>query len=240
MVECRWAEPFSRAPHAWPRPGPGGPSRAAGSAPPAAPAPPAPCTNRAPPATAHRSTGVGPAAYTRSATTAGGSRSVRPRPARASPGSVGSKPTLVQFTSRSPPASARSATSTPRSAPSARARSGVRLTTATRAAPASASAQATARAEPPAPRTVAVMPRTSRSRAARNPGASVFSAAIAPPSPKLSVLAAPMASAARERVSASASAASLWGTVTFSPRKPDPGSALTVSANNSGGTGTRT
>ena len=52
------------------------------------------------------------------------------------------------------------------------------------------------------------------------------------------MLAAPIAAATGERLSASARAASLWGTVTFTPRKPERGSARMVSANSSGATGT--
>ncbi len=71
-----------------------------------------------------------------------------------------------------------------------------------------------------------------------NPGASVLSAWIASvPASKLSVLAAPMACARTLAVVARASAASLCGIVTFAPTNPAPGSARTVSANSSGGTG---
>jgi hypothetical protein len=64
----------------------------------------------------------------------------------------------------------------------------------------------------------------------------VLSARIAPSS-NVSVLAAPIACAAGLATSASASAASLCGIVTLTPRKPAAGSARTVSSNSSGGSG---
>jgi hypothetical protein len=54
---------------------------------------------------------------------------------------------------------------------------------------------------------------------------------------KVSVLAAPIARAAALASSATASAACLCGIVTLTPRKPAAGSARTVSANSSGGSG---
>ena len=51
------------------------------------------------------------------------------------------------------------------------------------------------------------------------------------------MLAAPIACAAGLATSASASAASLCGIVTLTPRKPAAGSARTVSSNSSGGSG---
>jgi hypothetical protein len=57
------------------------------------------------------------------------------------------------------------------------------------------------------------------------------------PSSKVSVFAAPIARATSLALSATARAASLCGIVTFAPRKPDPGSARTVSSNRGGGTG---
>jgi hypothetical protein len=70
------------------------------------------------------------------------------------------------------------------------------------------------------------------------PGASVLSARIRPPS-NVSVFAAPISRAVGVASSASASAAPLCGIVTLTPRKPAAGSALTVSANSSGGSGSR-
>jgi hypothetical protein len=58
-----------------------------------------------------------------------------------------------------------------------------------------------------------------------------------PASPNVSVLAAPIALAAGVRSTARSCAASLWGAVTLAPLKPEPGSARTVSAKRSGGTG---
>ena len=60
-----------------------------------------------------------------------------------------------------------------------------------------------------------------------------------PAGPKVSVFAAPTAAAVGVAASASASAASLCGIVTLSPRKPAAGSARTVSAKRSGGSGSR-
>ena len=82
-------------------------------------------------------------------------------------------------------------------------------------------------------------PRGGSGSAASRPGASVLSARIVPSGAKVSVFAAPIAAAAGVAASASASAASLCGIVTFAPRKPAAGSARTVSANSSGGTGRR-
>ena len=65
----------------------------------------------------------------------------------------------------------------------------------------------------------------------------MFDASIRPSSLKISVFAAPIARALSAASSASASAASLCGIVTFAPRKPAPASARTVSANLPGGTG---
>jgi hypothetical protein len=62
---------------------------------------------------------------------------------------------------------------------------------------------------------------------------------MVPSGSKVSVLAAPIACAAPLAAPASASAASLCGIVTFTPRKPAAGSARTVSANASGGSGSR-
>ncbi len=103
---------------------------------------------------------------------------------------------------------------------------GVRLSTAT-SAPAPLRAQATARAAPPAPSTSARIPRGSSSSASRKPAASVFSACT-PPSARVRVFAAPMAVAAGLRLSASSSAATLCGTVTLSPRKPERPRAATT------------
>ncbi len=61
----------------------------------------------------------------------------------------------------------------------------------------------------------------------------MLSAPIAPCS-KLSVLAAPISPAASDAVSDSASAACLWGTVTFAPTNPSSGSARVRSANSCG------
>ncbi len=66
----------------------------------------------------------------------------------------------------------------------------------------------------------------------------MLSATIAPSS-NVSVFAAPIARAASDARSASASAACLCGIVTLTPRKPAAGSARTVSANSSGGSGSR-
>ena len=71
--------------------------------------------------------------------------------------------------------------------------------------------------------------------AAISPGASVLSAAIRPSGSNSSVLAAPIAAARGVGSVARASAASLCGIVTLTPRKPACGSAATVSANSSGG-----
>jgi hypothetical protein len=65
---------------------------------------------------------------------------------------------------------------------------------------------------------------------------SVLSAWTAPSS-NVSVLAAPTARAVSVASSARASAAYLCGIVTLTPRKPSSGSARTVSAKRSGGTG---
>ena len=100
------------------------------------------------------------------------------------------------------------------------------------------SAQAAARPAPPAPSTSADRPSTRSPIAAIRPGASVLSAWIRPSS-KVSVFAAPIACAATVIWSASASAACLCGIVTLTPRKPAAGSARTVSANSSGGSGSR-
>jgi hypothetical protein len=58
-----------------------------------------------------------------------------------------------------------------------------------------------------------------------------------PSGPNVRVFAAPMAVAASVALPASASAASLCGIVTLTPRKPAAGSALTVSAKRCGGSG---
>ena len=125
----------------------------------------------------------------------------------------------MQLTSRSA-GSARATARAPRSCASSCARSGVRFHTDTSLAPSRSSAQTAARALPPAPSTSARLPAGDSPRAAIKPGASVFSAAIAPPGAKLSVLAAPISRAASLALSASASAACLWGIVTFAPTKP--------------------
>jgi hypothetical protein len=67
----------------------------------------------------------------------------------------------------------------------------------------------------------------------------VFSAAIVPSGRKLSVLAAPIWSAAALALSASARAAALCGNVTFAPTNPAGPSARTISANSAGGAGRR-
>ena len=119
-----------------------------------------------------------------------------PRPRRR----PATRPTEVAFTSRSVgPGS--SACATPSSAASAAARAWVRFHTAT-SAPASRSAHTAARPAPPAPSTSARRPATGSSSAAISPAASVLSALMRP-SAKLSVLAAPMASAAGLSSSAS-------------------------------------
>ena len=97
------------------------------------------------------------------------------------------------------------------------------------------SAQTTARAAPPAPSTNALLPPGSRGAPSRNPSASVLSAWTSP-SAKLRVLAAPISRAVSERVSATASAAPLWGTVTLAPAKPRSGMPLTRRSNSSGAT----
>ena len=71
------------------------------------------------------------------------------------------------------------------------------------------------------------------------PCASVLSAWTPPSGVKLSVFAAPMAAAVGVTSSANSKAASLCGIVTFRPRYPDPGSARTVAAKRSGGSGSR-
>jgi hypothetical protein len=63
---------------------------------------------------------------------------------------------------------------------------------------------------------------------------------MAPSSENVSVLAAPMATAAGVRRSAQANASSLCGIVTLAPRKPEPWSARTVSDSSAGGTGSFT
>jgi hypothetical protein len=65
----------------------------------------------------------------------------------------------------------------------------------------------------------------------------VLSAWTAPEGSNVSVFAAPTAAAVSVASSASSSAASLCGIVTLIPRKPAAGSARTVSANRSGGSG---
>jgi hypothetical protein len=142
----------------------------------------------------------------------------------------------VQLTSRSLGTGAATARACS-SLASARARSGVRLQTATSAAPASRSAQIVARALPPAPSTSARRPASPASIAAISPGASVFSAAIVPSAANVSVFAAPIACAASLALSASASAARLCGIVTFAPAKDESPSTRVVSSNSSGGTG---
>ncbi len=102
-------------------------------------------------------------------------------------------------------------------------------------APSVTRAQATARAEPPAPSTRARSPAGAAGSESRKPLASVFSAAIRPPE-KLSVLAAPIASAASEASSASSSAATLCGTVTLAPTKPSLASRRTSAAKSAGAT----
>ena len=147
------------------------------------------------------------------------------------------RPTDVQLT-RTSAAIGRSTAATPRSAATARPRSGVRFHTAT-AAPVRRKAYATARALPPAPSTSALRGAGSPSASSR-PGASVLSARIWPsPGPNVSVFAAPMARASAEASVASASAASLCGTVTLTPWKPAAGSPRTRSAKPSGATGRR-
>ena len=88
-----------------------------------------------------------------------------------------------------------------------------------RSAPALRSAHTAARAEPPAPSTSARLSATGAAIAPVIPTASVFSAAT-PRRRKLSVFAAPISRAASEASVATASAASLCGTVTLTPAKP--------------------
>ena len=131
-------------------------------------------------------------------------------------------PTDVQLT-RMSAASGASTARAPSSAASARARSGVRFQTPRRAAPALAQrphrgAGRAAGAE----HERAAAGRARSARAASSPGASVLSARIAPSS-NVSVFAAPIARAASVASSASASAASLCGIVTLTPRKPAAG-----------------
>ena len=105
--------------------------------------------------------------------------------------------------------------------------------------PASRSAQATARALPPAPSSSALDPGSRRLRQrgdeARRVGVVGVDRGRRPRTSACSRRRSP----ARARVasSASASAASLCGIVTFAPRKPAPCSARTVSSKRSGGTG---
>ena len=143
------------------------------------------------------------------------------------------RPTDVQLTSTSAPPGASTAV-TPRSAARRRARSAARFQTKT-SAPAPRSAYAAARALPPAPSTSAVRGAGSPS-ASSSPGASVLSARIAPSGPNVSVFAAPIACASSERSVARASAASLCGIVTLTPRKPAAGRPRTVASNASGST----
>jgi ATP-binding cassette subfamily B protein len=105
---------------------------------------------------------------------------------------------------------------------SAWARSRVRFSTPT-SAPEALRAATDARAAPPAPRTTTVWPLTSSigtcsARAAISPAPSVLSARTRPPS-KISRLAEPQVRAVALASSASASACSLNGAVTFSPLK---------------------
>ena len=94
----------------------------------------------------------------------------------------------------------------------------VRFQIATCRARVRAAPSTTARAEPPAPSTSARLPAGGSGSAAISPVASVLSASI-PPAVKLSVFAAPISRAAAEARSATASAASLCGTVTLTPAK---------------------
>ena len=100
------------------------------------------------------------------------------------------------------------------------------------------SAQAAARPAPPAPRISAVP----RGRDRKHPQQLRGRPCCRPrsrPSSNVSVLAAPIAARRVGRPSATASAACLCGIVTLTPRKPAAGSARTVSANSSGGSGSR-
>ena len=68
----------------------------------------------------------------------------------------------------------------------------------------------------------------------------MLSARIAPSAgPNVSVFAAPIARASADASVATASAASLWGIVTFTPANPAAARPPTVSANASGGTARR-
>ena len=67
----------------------------------------------------------------------------------------------------------------------------------------------------------------------------MLAALISPSGVKVSVFAAPISRASSVALLASCSAACLCGIVTLAPRKPAAGSARTVSANSSGGTGRR-
>src|SRR5882757_6082870 len=164
---------------------------------------------------------------------------------RCSKGSSPRRPTAVVLTSSSySPACGAAAGVPPSSAARFAARSAVRFQTPT-SAPSRASAQTAARAAPPAPRTRARLPRGEPGSAASSPPASVLSAAIvgtpvSAPGAKLSVLAAPISCATSLAESASASAASLCGTVTLAPAKPSPAIARTRASNSSGVTSTAT
>ncbi len=120
-------------------------------------------------------------------------------------------------------------------------RAGSRLTTWTGAKPRVISAQTMARAAPPAPSTtaapgVASQPGAVSSRLARKPAGSVL-APTSLPSSSQSVFSAPVASAAGSRRVTAANAASLWGTVTLPPTKPEPAKPAKNAATFSGSTG---
>jgi hypothetical protein len=85
--------------------------------------------------------------------------------------------------------------------------------------------------------TCAVRPRGENGSASISPGASVLSATIVPSASNRNVFVAPISAALWLARSANPSAACLCGTVTFTPRNPAAGRALTVSASSSGGTG---
>jgi len=179
---------------------------------------------------------VPPSRYTRSTTHAYSPRSSAVTGISLNGSEPSRIPADVQFTSTSA-ATGPSTTATPSSAPSRRARAGVRFQTAT-AAPTERSAYAAARALPPAPSTSALFGGGSPS-ASSSPGASVLSARIVPSAAKVSVFAAPIARASSEASVASASAASLCGIVTLTPANPWAGRSRTVASNASGATAMR-
>ena len=136
------------------------------------------------------------------------------------------RPTLVAFTSRSAARTAcakagpsKGTASAPNASARAAARAKVRFATRTRA-PACTRAYTTARAAPPAPSTTAHIPRAvtpAASRARANPGASVLCPMRRPASFTI-VFTAPIAWASGLTASRYGMTATLWGTVTFTPR----------------------